>query len=357
MTREELGQLLTTDIPAIEDKELWIWGTGGTAGLYQEGLSRIALGSKIAGYCDNNKEKWGKQFCGKPIISPEELKVRDNACALICSLQPGVSAEIMDGLTRQGIKGYTIDEVIFKTYFEEVLKCYDLLYDECSKDIYAELVASRMKGKRPDAHIYSDNSYFIHQRIAAKDIGKTFIDCGAYVGDTIERYIWQTDGVVDRIVGIEPDTENFKALLKRKERLCEEWNIADQKMTMVCAGVGDKTETRRILSINDGLGSQFADGNGEGTEQKIIALDDLLTEPYSFLKADIESFEYKMLLGAEKGIKRWKPDIAVCIYHNAIDFFSVVQLIHSIMPEYKFAVRHHSYGLLETVLYAWCQTV
>lgn len=354
MTREGLERLLAEDIPDIEGKELWIWGTGGTAGLYQEGLSRIELGSKIAGYCDNNKEKWGKQFCGKPVISPEELKARDNVCALTCSLQPGVNAEIMKGLRQLGIVGYTIDEVIFKSCSENILECYDLLEDEASKEIYAELADSRMKGKRPDAQIYSENSYFIHQQIAARDIGKIFVDCGAYVGDTIERYIWQTDGVVDKIIGIEPDAENYKALMKRKGRLCEEWNIADQKMTMICAGVGDRTETRRLLSINDGLGSQFADGNGEGIEQKMIALDDLLTESYSFLKADIESYEYKMLLGAEKGIRKWKPDIAVCIYHNAIDFFSIAQLIHSMVPEYKFAVRHHSYGLLETVLYAWC---
>lgn len=353
MKREELQQMLVEDIPDIEGKELWIWGTGGTAGLYQEGLDRIELGSKIIGYCDNNKEKWGKEFCGKPVISPEALKARDNVCALVCSLQPGVSAEIVEGLHQLGIIGYLIDEVIFKSYSEEVLKCYDLLEDDASREIYAELVVSRMKGKRPEARFYSDNSYFIHQRIAARDIGKTFVDCGAYVGDTIERYIWQTDGVVDRIIGIEPDLENYKALLQRKSRLCAEWNIAEQKLKMVCAGVGDKTETRMLMSINDGLGSQFADGNEAGIEQKMIALDDLLTEPYSFLKADIESFEYKMLLGAKNGIVKWKPDIAVCIYHNAVDFFSIACLIHRMIPEYKFAVRHHSHGLLETVLYAW----
>lgn len=73
----------------------------------------------------------------------------------------------------------------------------------------------------------------------------------------------------------------------------------------------------------------------------------------SFLKADIESYEYQMLLGAEKGIKKFRPLLAVCIYHNAVDFYSVILLIKKMVPEYHFAVRHHSENLDETVLYAW----
>lgn len=62
-----------------------------------------------------------------------------------------------------------------------------------------------------------------------------------------------------------------------------------------------------------------------------------------------------MLLGAEKGIKKYKPKLAVCIYHNAVDFYFIPLLIHSFVPEYKFAVRHHSYELDETVLYVWIE--
>ena len=302
---------------------------------------------------DNNKEKWGKEFCGKPVISPQELKSRPDVCVLVCSLQPNVNAEIMDGLYQMGITGYTIDEVIFKSYSEKVLECYDFLGDEQSKDIYAELITSRMRGERPDKKIYSDNSYFICQQLASKDIGKVFVDCGAYVGDTIERYVWQAEGVVKQIIGIEPDVENYNALIQRKKRLCAEWNIGNEVIKVINAGVGNKTETRRLVQLNNGLGSQFADETNDGTEQKIFALDDLLTDSYSFLKADIESFEYKMLLGAQKGIRKWKPDLAICIYHNAVDLMSIAGLIHNMVPEYKLAVRHHSYGLLETVLYAW----
>ena len=140
---------------------------------------------------------------------------------------------------------------------------------------------------------------------------------------------------------------------KRKKRLCEEWNLKEDSIQLINVGVSDKTAAYRFVRSNRGLGSKFAENNNEGVPQKTIALDDLITEPYTFIKADIESFEYKMLLGARKGIQQCKPNLAICIYHNSIDFFSIALLIHSFVPEYKIAIRHHRDTLSETVLYAW----
>ena len=92
---------------------------------------------------------------------------------------------------------------------------------------------------------------------------------------------------------------------------------------------------------------------GDKSNIQIVSLDEFLTEPYSFLKADIESYEYQMLLGAENGIKNYKPLLAVCIYHNAVDFYSIPLLIKRILPEYKIAIRQHLDVLTETVVYAW----
>lgn len=57
--------------------------------------------------------------------------------------------------------------------------------------------------------------------------------------------------------------------------------------------------------------------------------------------------------GAENGLRKYRPLLAVCIYHNAVDFYSIPLLIKRILPEYKLAVRHHLDDLSETVVYAW----
>ena len=107
-------------------------------------------------------------------------------------------------------------------------------------------------------------------------------------------------------------------------------------------------------AVNNGLGSKIIqESSGEGSSIKIVALDDVLDEKIDYLKADIESYEYKMLLGAEKTIKKYKPCIAVCIYHNSVDFYSVPLLLKRMMPEASMAVRHHSNTLADTVLYTF----
>ncbi len=115
-SRAELERILS-DVPHIDGKNLYIWGTGNTAELYREGLNRLAdEGFLIMGYCDNNPDKWGKTFDDKEIISPKELKSRESVCVLICSPQKRVVAAVGSQLDQSGIEWYHIDEVIFKSH-------------------------------------------------------------------------------------------------------------------------------------------------------------------------------------------------------------------------------------------------
>lgn len=101
------------------------------------------------------------------------------------------------------------------------------------------------------------------------------------------------------------------------------------------------------------MGSKVVDGIYEGPSCQTMTIDEMITEPFSFIKADIESYEYRMLLGARESIRKWKPRLAICIYHNAVDFYSIPLLVKSFVPEYKLAIRHHSFQTEEAVLYAW----
>lgn len=60
-----------------------------------------------------------------------------------------------------------------------------------------------------------------------------------------------------------------------------------------------------------------------------------------------------MLIGAMQSIREYSPNLAICIYHNVVDFYQIQMLIHEINPNYKVIIRHHSYNLAETILYAW----
>ena len=75
-----------------------------------------------------------------------------------------------------------------------------------------------------------------------------------------------------------------------------------------------------------------------------------------FIKADIEGAEMNLLHGAKKIIQKYKPKLAISIYHTIMDFFEIPLYIKSLVPEYKMAIRHYSNNTTETVLYAWIES-
>ncbi|MBQ6133871.1 MAG: FkbM family methyltransferase [Lachnospiraceae bacterium] len=67
---------------------------------------------------------------------------------------------------------------------------------------------------------------------------------------------------------------------------------------------------------------------------------------------DIEGAEYKALKGAEKTIRKYKPRLAICVYHKPNDIVRLGGLILRMVLEYRFWIRHYTADFCETVLYA-----
>ena len=361
ITRELLEKVLYSTPPHCpnEGKELWIWGAGNTSCLYQEGLKRIPeINNKISGYCDTDISKQGKSvFYGKDVISPQELKSKKDAFVLICSANVDTINDISILLTDMGIKSCLIDYYIFITFRDKIMQVYDVLNDAESKNVYANIILDRMFGMNPTSDIVKSNDFFTVKEINPALRLSRIIDCGAYVGDTFEQYIWNNDGVFEQYIGFEPDAANYAAFQKRIGRLNMEWNIPKHKVRIYPYAVGEKSEWAKHNN-NENVGPSTSlkvldDDVDILGATKIVAIDEVVNESYDFLKADIESFEYGMLLGAVTGIIKYKPALAICIYHNAIDMFQIPLLVKQILPEYKIAVRHHRNDLSETVMYAW----
>lgn len=78
----------------------------------------------------------------------------------------------------------------------------------------------------------------------------------------------------------------------------------------------------------------------------------LRDEAVSFIKMDIEGAEMEALKGAAELIRRRRPDLAICTYHSISDLFEIPLYIHSLVPEYRLYLRHHTPVFCETVCYA-----
>lgn len=355
--REKLEKFLCEDVPDISEKHIWVWGAGNTAQLYQEGLKRMGKEELvIEGYVDSDPSKIGKMLGGKPVNSPETLKEMENVCVLICTVRPEVVKEVSEQLEGWHLEWYLFDEVVLKKHSREVLQCYDLMEDEQSKKVYESLIEWRITGQRPEIKIETGKQYFSMEQFVKENKDEVFVDCGAYIGDTIEEYLKQKNGIFKKIIAFEPDEVNFGKLNSQIELEKKKWNLLNNQIVAYPYGVAQNSGKGKFehYEPNAGLGSKMIEAlEKDDGNCNIISLDEFLTEQYMFLKADIESYEYQMLLGAQNGIKTNKPLLAICIYHNAVDLYSIPLLIKKLVPEYKIAVRHYTEDLSETLLYAW----
>jgi hypothetical protein len=85
-------------------------------------------------------------------------------------------------------------------------------------------------------------------------------------------------------------------------------------------------------------------------------LDDLIGGPglqrVDFIKMDIEGAELEALRGAESVLKQFKPKLAISVYHNFKDFWTIPQYLAQLGLGYRFYLRHFTIHAEETVLFA-----
>jgi hypothetical protein len=70
-----------------------------------------------------------------------------------------------------------------------------------------------------------------------------------------------------------------------------------------------------------------------------------------FIKMDIEGSEVNALRGAVKTIRRFRPKLAISVYHKIDDLITIPLLIKDIEPSYNLVLDHYTVHQEETVLY------
>jgi FkbM family methyltransferase len=174
-----------------------------------------------------------------------------------------------------------------------------------------------------------------------------FVDCGAYDGDTIEKFLELTNGNCERIVAFEPDPANLSKLRDFVGRLPVdvrgriEWH---QK------AVGASNCRVRFAA----LGTDGSAISEEGMEMECVSIDSFFEgrPGPSIIKMDIEGAELDALAGARRTIHRHAPALAICAYHKQADLWQIPALIHSLNPGYQLFLRPHLADGWDLVCYA-----
>ncbi len=340
-----------------------LFGAGNTFRLYKKSIESEEFDYECL--WDNNAEKRTQEagITEKPIYKPEtymaEHSVDDGLLVLIVSISKA-RYEIQAQLDSMGIRNMTIDAFLFQKHRTEILRIFDELCDDLSKRTFAHIILARA-GEEDcfPLEIYHPDPYYGVPSFFCAKKNEVVIDLGAFVGDTLETFIHKAGGNFKKVYLFEPNERNAAALTARAERLRREWAIDHTKIEIVHAGIGNEHSTLYIDTESDGSPSStkilgLQDGNKKAVQ--VYSLDEFLRDKHevvTYIKADIESFEYDMLCGAKETIQKYRPRLAICIYHCASDLYKIPALLREYCPDYKFDIRHHSMTLSETVLYAY----
>ncbi len=282
------------------DARLIIYG----AGRYGETLKSKLSEFEWYAFCDKDTNKHGTMYCNLPVISPEELVLNHKSDYIVIS-SPQIYEEVNTYLL---MLGFSADQIIYEHLpFEDI-----------------------------------DNQYF-EASIVTPQPNEVFIDAGCYDCETSLLFREWCGGDYDKIYAFEPDTINFQncqSIIKREQI---------QNMELLNAGVWSSDNRLQF----DDRGDMASSIDSKGTNSIYVrSIDSVLQGARAtFIKMDIEGAELEALKGASKTIAKYRPKLAICVYHKPEDMLLIQLYLQSIVPDYQFYIRHYG-DWYETILYA-----
>lgn len=224
-----------------------------------------------------------------------------------------------------------------KDKYEEV---YNLLEDSTSKEVFEKVINFKMTFdfEFMDGFTNDHDGQYFDKTIVPPIKNIRFVDGGGYVGDTAEQVIKNYPDF-ENIYLIEPMSENMRIAKRELGHL--------KNIEFINFGLSHKKET---LYFNEE--KSFSTIYGKGTlSVEVDTLDNLIKERVDFIKLDIEGAEQDAIDGAKETIAKYKPVLAICVYHKAEDWYKIPQKVLAIDSGYKLYLRHYMEGIFESVMY------
>ena len=329
-----------------------VWGTG-RAGSY---AVNYLLKNDIHPVCvtDSFDHAEGSEFEGIPLLSAQNFFARfPNALVIMaCLYVHGV-----DKLLKE--KGYhyltfdttLLNQCIAPISYQEYIKegregideVYALLADEVSKFTYEQLIKYRLSFDRKYINSINQQHIYFGNDVVPSFSGKTFVDCGAFTGDTLLDFFNSKSCWCESYYALEPSHKNFGYLQEMIRSHNITWAVPLE------VGAWDREDT---LRFSDNLSMSSSVSQMGETTINVDSLDHLLSSKnINFIKMDIEGAEKQAILGAKSIIQEQNPILALSIYHKPEDFWELPLLIKSINKKCRMYIRHHTSYSADTVLY------
>ena len=262
----------------------------------------------------------GKQRMKLPLNTPEYWEKREDAKSLIKS-----------------------DETI-------ALKDWTLVFLNLEEINYPIQLFATSAGI-PTVYIDKQYEYKVGTLIKAEQ-GDVVLDAGGCWGDTA-LYFAHEVGYDGKVYSFEFIPENLEIIernmnlnphLKDRIEITKKpvWSRSGEILHFAVNGPGSSVITENIENNHISFSS--------------ISIDDFIKEKnirkVDFIKMDIESSEMNALEGAINTIKKYRPKLAISLYHKPNDFITIPYFISSLNLDYELYLGHHTIHNEEIVLFA-----
>lgn len=339
-------------------RQCYIYGAGQDARGFIERCHQ--LGVDVLGVFDDDPQKQGKEFVGYLVRPTEGMRDPGASSPLIITTHRVVLAakKLCDLGVTSYVPGWVLQilqpdlfppHMYYKNWAEDLvvnkekyIALWDLFADDKSRKVYQAIIHFRLYF---NPLVLLDNidtvgEYFPEGVISLSE-NEIFVDGGAWTGDTIRAFKGRVRDNYTRIYAFEPSPPTF---LKLSENFSD-----DPRVVPINKGLHSESTVIRF----DDFGSTASRISEAGAiEVPVTTIDEAVgCDSVSFIKMNIEGAEVAALRGAENTIRKHKPKMALCVYHNPRDLWEIPEIVKSIADGYDFFLRHHDGGIIQLVVY------
>jgi len=274
------------------------------------------------------------------IVEGRAVEARNN----LLSRQPAVYA---DYFMLQASAPGELPEIQFMAAtatIEKDREAYERLYERLADDLSKQTLEQLLNFRwNRDIRFLEDFKFRLHEQYFEPFVELSeqpaFVDGGGFDGATSKIFASLHPDHRD-IYYFEPNTGSFE---QSKQQLKGVPHVRLFKKGL--------WHEDAVLHFDGSMGSASKLSDTGGVSIETTSIDAVVNGPVHFIKLDIEGAELNALQGAEATIRRERPVLAVCVYHDQQDFWRIPEQVLQYHPDYKVYLRHYTQGVFETVMY------
>lgn len=305
---------------------------------------------KISGVFASDEFVRGQQFRGFTVERYDALKKRLGQELLVviafASERPEVLARFAELAKEQEVVAphlalFEEAELVSTDWLaqheKELQTAYALLADEQSRRVFSDTLNYKLSGKI--SYLFDCTTQRIDdiRCLLAPTQEETYLDLGAYNGDTIKELGELTDWHWRVAVAVEPDRRSCRKL----RLLAEELNERGLKVEVQEAGIWSE---QGELGFSDSGGRQSTFIGAQKCTVPVTTIDAVAAQrAVTLIKMDVEGAELQALAGGRQTLQKFTPKLFIAAYHYDVDLFRLPLLLHELVPEYKIYLRKHPY--------------